>query len=340
MLVDGIAPAPPMGAVAPPIDRPLLRMPGFSLRCDGGGSCCRIYPTTSFAPLERLRARSLAPERLDCGRDTRGAFTPERGSSFVPWRAASVCQVDGRCAFLDGEERCTLHERGGAEGKPLGCRLFPARLVDDGEVVRVAPAPECACVFASASSRTGEPLLDETITQRADLDPAIHVDALAPADAASGEQLARALQDAGEDGFDALEWLCGQAQTLTGAQRLDAAKQTLTLGVKRHLAMQHWRAPSDLARRLPEWMLAANGHGAAPTADDATGRDERFYLRCIVFGRLWLLDDAEPGDALWARAARLWCARAMHAVPMTGVPQSVAAHPLAGVEALARGFGW
>src|SRR5262245_58846168 len=140
---------------AAPTGRPWRALADFRLRCDGSGSCCRIYPTTVFSPLEVARARSLAPEVLDAGQRATSAFTPERGSTLPPWRARAVTMVEGRCAFLLPSNRFVLHERAGTAAKPAGCRLYPATFADDGACVRVSFAPECRCVIASARASHG-----------------------------------------------------------------------------------------------------------------------------------------------------------------------------------------
>lgn len=370
------APAAPAPETGERSARPLEQLAGFSLSCDGGGTCCRFYPTTSFSPLEVARARVSLPLVLDGGIDPRRAFTPDRGPSMLAWRAAAVAMVDGRCAFLTERQRCGLHEAAGAGSKPLGCRLYPARFVDDGAVVRVTPWIECACVLSSAAERRpgAAPLLDPAARTVADLDPAVHVERLSdartgtePGSAARlGAQLEVELEaklgEHGDGDVDTpLLWLLlaeqpadiGSAVALSrrapssaggSASRMGALRHELARlarGVDRHLAREgSWRHAQDLALTAPRWMQAAMaemGEGVGP--DDADLADERFMLRAMVFGRQWLVDDGRPASAsLVARAARALVARAMRRVPGDGVPSSVAAHPLALVEAAARAF--
>jgi lysine-N-methylase len=68
-LDDGAGDPAPAPGEAPAVDEalPLDRLPGFSLTCDGSGSCCRLYATVIFGPLEAARARVLLPQVLDVG---------------------------------------------------------------------------------------------------------------------------------------------------------------------------------------------------------------------------------------------------------------------------------
>ncbi|MBW2523711.1 MAG: YkgJ family cysteine cluster protein, partial [Deltaproteobacteria bacterium] len=171
-------------------------LPGYRLDCDGRGSCCRIYPTIVFAPLEAARARALAPDALDGAADDERWFTPERGSSVrtadgrIQGRAGAM--VDGRCVHLAEDRRCRLHRAAGAGAKPMGCRLFPATFTDDGEAIRVSVAPECACVFVSAATDQGELLVPPGARTGADLPAEVYVTTLGdPIALASGRTAPR-----------------------------------------------------------------------------------------------------------------------------------------------------
>src|SRR5262245_32534040 len=90
LLEDGATPSETMGATpgkpgiaattadpAPAARRPLDVLPGFSLHCDGSGSCCRIYASVIFGPVEAARARALLPTIMDGGVRHERAFLPE-----------------------------------------------------------------------------------------------------------------------------------------------------------------------------------------------------------------------------------------------------------------------
>lgn len=77
-------------------------------------------------------------------------------------------QVDGRCVFLLGDQRCAIHAAFGGDAKPLVCRQFPFVRIDaDGEVREgVDPASH-----AWAVSRLTGPLLVPPATLPARLAP-------------------------------------------------------------------------------------------------------------------------------------------------------------------------
>ncbi|MGF1577759.1 MAG: YkgJ family cysteine cluster protein [Gemmataceae bacterium] len=50
---------------------------------------------------------------------------------------------DGRCVFLNDENRCRIHEKYGAEAKPLACRLFPFVLIPVDDHWRVGVRYAC-----------------------------------------------------------------------------------------------------------------------------------------------------------------------------------------------------
>src|SRR5277367_2794044 len=118
MLDEGIDPAPvAAGADDGAAARPLDPLPGFTLSCDGSGSCCRIYASILFGPVEAARARALLPQVLGGGERHERVFMPERGSG--PTGGAVVALRDGRCAYLADSGRCAIHEAGGAAAKPV-----------------------------------------------------------------------------------------------------------------------------------------------------------------------------------------------------------------------------
>jgi len=164
---------------SPAPSRSLDVLSGFRLRCDGRGSCCRLYASVLFSPEEEARARALCPTVEDAGMAPEQAFLPAAG---LRRNALSATLVHGRCAYLGEDDRCRIHAAGGASAKPAGCRLFPAQFVDDGERVRVTVAVECACVLASVGpSEHGEPgeaLVPDGAETAADLPPETVIDIL------------------------------------------------------------------------------------------------------------------------------------------------------------------
>ncbi len=386
MLSDGVGQLPEL-PTRPAPDRPLVPLPNFRLHCDGSGSCCRLYPTTAFSPIEVSHARVHAPAVLDCGLDPMGVFTPETGSVSPPWRSQSVTMVDGRCAFLSAGQHCVLQEAGGVQAKPQGCRHFPTTFVDDGETLRVSVAPECACVFRSALQPApgGTALVSPAMTSAGDLDPSVFVSQLADRICltpswsvpcatlvALGGALDRGLQDVDAD-CDAARLLWILAEQLEQGDcdptRLDVAALigVAMAGSRTARAPDHdelaalagelstvldrrinqdadWRAEADLGRQVPRRMrgalTAVARHGWRLDACQRSA--ERFYLRAILHGHLWLTgNDGSLCESLRGRALRLLIARAITASTRTTQRAAEPAldYPLALVEAVSRGFG-
>ncbi|WP_437562771.1 YkgJ family cysteine cluster protein [Sorangium sp. So ce542] len=352
-------------------ERPLEVLPDFGLHCDGRGSCCRIYASILFDPEEAARARALRPDVLSGGARHERAFTPERGT--WPCAASVVAMRDGRCAYLEGEGRCSLHAIGGPEAKPLGCRTFPTSFVDDGESVRVSVATECACVLASAGRPGGAPLLDPRLRVRGDLDERIDVAALpdrapiSPGATASRAELvawSRRLAAAAPPpdvaaGLFALA-AAVEAEGLTGGAiaRFERPDPLEPAALEPWLAALHgraarraredagWRSERDLARRAAQWIAAATLALAEPDllaallAAPAPAPDrERFYLRAALHGHR-LIGALPLSLALRDRAARLVVARALPVVVAgAGDDDPACAEPIALVEAMLRGHG-
>lgn len=351
-------------------ERSLVPLPEFRLRCDGRGSCCRFYPTTLFSEAEAARARALVPDVLAGGDDGSRVFTAADGGSGssveaigVAFSGLAVAMVDGRCAYL-GPEGCRIHAAGGASAKPLGCRSYPARFVDDGEVVRVAPALECACVFRSArrcDDGDAEPLTTATTTST--LDPAVVVDSVpleirvtSERSWTRSEYLAWHREcsrgcDGGAAGLDALEQLEGFARALWGtssessARAFDARALTLqavdslaTRARRRHQLHAAVRSPKDLARLVPRWIERAAERVLHEELGAPTPLDEAFYVRAMAFAHGWLDGDAPLVVSIARRAASIAIARHFDAVVSDEERRGEPAldHPLALVEAAAR----
>jgi len=368
MVADGVGsePRPVEPASAPP-DRRVVVLPGFSLACDGSGSCCRLYPTMLFSAVETARARAVAPDVLGAGMDEQSAFVPERGGQ-ARGRLA-VAADDGRCAYLDEERRCQLHAAGGPGAKPRGCQLFPLTAVDDGTEVRVSVAPECACVMASVGGE-GPPLLDPAVERGADLDGALYVTSL-PNEVLLASELTvprrefaawleRWPTDDGRDQACHLWQVAEQAavgrladHAVHGEGPSDAVLRAELTGVaaqlrKRLQQQWGWRGTADLVVRAAHWLLDAIALVAQDDPQSCGSRHrarEDFYLRTLTFGRtlteLEPLDTAALAVSARRRATRIWLARALARVgpPADGSDDPVFRYPLALVEALMRGHG-
>jgi lysine-N-methylase len=369
LLVEDAVPSPADDLVGTPPERPLAVLSGFRLTCTGQGGCCRQYASIVFSPLEAARARALLPLVCDAGREPEGGFSPERGA--LGDRGSAVAMIDGRCAYLDEADRCALHAAGGARSKPLGCRLYPATFVDDGDEVRASVAVECACVLASADASEGEPLVDPRARSRGDLDEAAHVDVLAvelsiteAARAARGDAVAwsrRALArvEAEPGDLPALFWslardvearglegphASGPPPALAAAEARPWLEALAPAAAHRAREEASFRSPRDLARLGARWiadtsarLLEPEALAALLTAPAPRPDLERFYARAVLHGHALFTAGLPLTRALRDRAVRLLVARAATLVP----PPDDAAfeHPLAVVEAILRGHG-
>lgn len=356
-----------------PDERKIERIANYSFHCNGHGSCCQLYATIVFSPLEAARARATLPQILDGGERHEHVFMPERGSGPCP--GSAVALVNGKCAYLNGN-LCGLHKVAGPDSKPLGCNLFPLLLVDDGTTVRASVAVECACVLESVNKPGGAPILADDVYTRKDLDPAVIVDEL-PREVEVRPEVRVALNDylawndaalkALETAQDAARFawkLAGLVETFgldpstisqaaSDAGPLDlwlAPALVKALGRKaarRAKAQNTWRSERDLCRRgvnvvagaatllNDDEVLAAVAYGAG-----AVPQDERFYLHAALFGHQ--LVGFPLVTSLRDRALAMWIARVFPLAAdslYSEVSEPAFAHPLALVEALLRGHG-
>lgn len=365
MLSDGLAPslrAPPIPRPAPPPpETPVEPLPDYGLVCDGRGTCCRSYGSVAFGPLEALRAR-LHAAALALPIPESELFVPLSGAQIdAPDESLAVAQVDGRCAFLGRNDRCTLHERGGPEAKPLACRLYPAVFVFDGTTVRATVAPECACAFASVGRADGAPVVPAGAATVRALGPEVGLRvvpetvALSPRSTTSRDELRRWSREvhdvARRADRDAAGWAWALADAidasgalgtpsavapsgLAGARPwLDAYRAEVTRVAAIHEAH---RSPTDLSRLVARW--AADALAAVdPLAAPARPADEAFYVGALAFGHRLAVEGRPLARGLRDRATRILIARAMGAA---AAPRDhAAAHPLALVEAATRNLG-
>jgi lysine-N-methylase len=360
----------PVEPESPPDDRPLDVLPSFSLHCDGSGSCCRIYASVIFGPVEAARARALFPEIQGGGDRHEKVFLPDHGSA--PTGGSAVTLVDGRCAYLGESGHCAIHARAGGPAKPIGCNLFPASFLDDGERVAVSASVECACILASVGRDGGAPLIAPEARFRGDLDPSVFVASLPetlaitaaksanradvrawsrrtgaltpPADLARTLwALAAAIE---EDGLDADPTPSFQTPLAIDPAQILPWIQALALRAARRVREDAvWRSPHDLARLASSWIADAAAELlspqalslASPTAEVAVS--EAFYLRAALHGYK-LFGDLPLTTTLRDRAVRLVVARALPTIfARTGATDPACAHPLALVEAMLRGHG-
>lgn len=371
VLTDGLAvpaPPPPVEVETTPLDRPLDVLPGFTLVCDGSGSCCRFYGSVAFSPSEARRAQAIAEDvRLPIA--PRDLFTPSSGAQLDEHDVRAVAQIDGRCAFLEGDGLCLLHRRGGAEAKPFPCSFYPALLMDDGESVRVSLGPECACIFASAGRSDGVPLVPRAARTLGDLDPVVatmRVPNPVPLSARStasrselscwSTALVGALARTDADAL-ALAWTLASSMAEHGLDlsALDRALAHPSLPDRASLApwiaslrehaeraastAESWRGGSDLSRRVARWiadaLCVADLSALSRSASDPAS--ERFYLRALAHGHRLAIEGRTLEHGLFDRATRILAARAMAAIAPPS--DTSARYPLALLEAAMRNLG-
>jgi len=351
-------------------DKPVVALPDYHFDCDGRGTCCGIFDAVSFTPVEAARARALLPEIEDGGDLPEAVFTPSIGLEH-PLSAVTV--RDGWCVYR-GSGGCELHAAGGAGAKPEGCRTFPMRYVDAGEQIRVAPRPECACVFASAGRSS--PLADPDTGPDPDPDPArppwapargcelprsVYVPPLpsrvrvGPGELPSavfwawcdsvefgvGVDLARACWMAAEGvsrGELPLRWV--DSGELRGVQRALGRWHNM---LEAFAGRQRWRAEGDWVRLGAQAMLEAAPLLSVDTLPDAGDvaevERERFYLRTILFVGALAGDGRSVEADLRQRALHLWTARVIRAQVLQDGGRPAWRFPLAIVEALSRSYG-
>lgn len=118
---------------------------GARFTCQGCGRCCQGWSVgVDGATVERLRAHSWGGDPFE-----------STGNDRLPFR---IRLVDGRCYFLDPENRCRIHTEIGYEAKPPVCRAFPLGVFEIGGTRYARLSFWCPTVAAN----TGRPLDQQT----------------------------------------------------------------------------------------------------------------------------------------------------------------------------------
>jgi len=373
LLVDGIELGTPSAQRSP--ERPLERLPGYALSCDGNGTCCGNYSAVLFSPEEVGRARALVPQVMSDESDRLRGTLPERSS--VPLHALAMTMIDGHCPYLAGDGRCRIQLAAGPGAKPRGCRIFPATFVDDGAAIRVSVSVECPCVLFSLTVYGGEPLVPAGVTREADLLPGSAVVRLPPVITVSELQqatraelrawseliLARiaditdppafwwSLADAVREG--------GLAESAVGAALAHATPPpALSLGfplmklasraqAKEEALRALDPAPEDRTYQLSRWVsVGAQALLRGSVVEELLSvppphpEHERFYLEATIFGHHLVTPGLTLEQALRDRLLRLLLARQLgREIPPECSAHPAAPHPLVAVESLMQGQG-
>ena len=360
LLADGLEPPKaPEGNVIPD-ERPIVALDGFVISCDLGGRCCGQYPSIGFEPHAVVRARALLPDVLEAGARPDRVFLPLAGAVGSGGSSAAP-MIDGRCAYLGVgtvENACGIHAKGGLDAKPLGCRIYPTTLVDDGREIRASVKIECGCVLRSLEMPNGSPIVPGNARTRGELDRGIEIRALPPIVVVSGQSMPVATESlsawsrevAAAKVADALAatWALADAVENDGlALHVSVAAMESTvrppldeLRVRLGALATRARAGATSAsewRSEGDWTRTARGSVAAalealarsPTTLEAAlaptepsvAREEAFYLRASIFGH-HLIADLPLCEALRDRTMRLLVARALP--NFGGGPQAIA----------------
>lgn len=127
--------------------------------CQGCTNCCREY---RVHVTEEERVRLAGQDWHDQADLAAVAPVVAEGSTAAP-RYRLNQRADGCCVFLSAAGRCRIHERYGADAKPLACRLYPFVLVPGEKQWQVGLRFACP----AAARDEGRPLAEHM----ADLGP-------------------------------------------------------------------------------------------------------------------------------------------------------------------------
>jgi Fe-S-cluster containining protein len=118
-------------AKAPAKPRPLLAREGAHFSCFGDGLCCTDIHVLGL--LTKSEVRDLRQRRK-----LSVFYSEDIGGD-------ALRTSEGRCLFLQADDRCHIHAVDGADAKPVGCRRFPYGLVSTPHGGRVTTEHRCPC---------------------------------------------------------------------------------------------------------------------------------------------------------------------------------------------------
>jgi len=117
--------------------------------CRGCAACCKGIFTIALSAEEAARIRAQGWER-EPGLKGVKLMVPYGDTVRLNHRPG------GDCVFLDGDNRCRIHAKFGAEAKPLACRAYPFKHIPTGDGVRIDLRYDCPAVAAN----DGQPLTE------------------------------------------------------------------------------------------------------------------------------------------------------------------------------------
>jgi Fe-S-cluster containining protein len=116
--------------------------------CQQSGACCRNDWLIGVEDSARARLEAVDWTRLSPPLPPGPKFRPLPFALAGGERATFARRPDGACVFLEPDERCGIHTRLGARGKPQVCREFPYSFVDTPDGVAVGVSFACTAVRA------------------------------------------------------------------------------------------------------------------------------------------------------------------------------------------------
>jgi Fe-S-cluster containining protein len=116
--------------------------------CQQSGACCRNDWLIGVEDSARARLEAVDWTRLSPPLPPGPKFRPLPFALPGGERATFARRPDGACVFLEPDERCGIHTRLGARGKPQVCREFPYSFVDTPDGVAVGVSFACTAVRA------------------------------------------------------------------------------------------------------------------------------------------------------------------------------------------------
>lgn len=152
--------------------------------CHGCTHCCQEYQI-NVTDEERSRIEAQGWDQ-----DAALAGTPlfVRVGAWWSRRFALNQRPSGACVFLNEQGRCRIHERFGAEAKPLACRLYPFMLIPAGKEWRVGLRFSCPSAAANRGQPAAEHRLDFQAREFAQ-QTGVRPDAVAPPPLRPGQQV-------------------------------------------------------------------------------------------------------------------------------------------------------
>jgi len=120
----------------------LAELPGYQCYdCQVCGKCCGGIFTVVLQPGEAERVREQGWEAELQG-------TPPFVKHGKGFRLNN--REDGKCVFLDENNRCRIHAKFGLEGKPIACQLYPFKFIPTEQTVHADLRFDCPAVAGNA----------------------------------------------------------------------------------------------------------------------------------------------------------------------------------------------